>query len=178
MIILARACIKIETLHGYTIADLQEEARITTSEYTRSLLLTVIMRYNGASTTLITQTLGKSRPTIAEYIKKWNLSPANLIDKRGNNVPSEISVDIIEEIKDIILNHEPSEYGFQQGSWTSAALAKYVEEHYGKSRSSSLFRRILSSIGFSYKRGAYVPSKGDPVLQEEFKKNVKITGYN
>lgn len=175
---MSRPCIQVESLHGYTIADLQEEAKKTTSEYTRSLLLTVIMRYNGASTTLITQTLGKSRPTISEYIKKWNSSPANLIDRRGNNVPSEITIDIIEEIKDIIVNHEPSEYGFQQGSWTSAAIAKYVEDNYGKSRSSSLFRRILSSIGFSYKRGAYVPTKGDPELQETFKKNVNTSGYN
>lgn len=56
---MSRPCIQVETLHNYTIADLQEEANKTTSEYTRSLLLTVIMRYNGASTTLITQTLGK-----------------------------------------------------------------------------------------------------------------------
>lgn len=175
---MGRKCLQIKTLHNYTIADLQEEVKKTDSDYTRSMLLTIIMRYQGFSTTEIIKTIGKCRPAITKYIKKWNESPLNLIDHRGNNVQSQITEDIIEDIKDIIVNHAPSEYGYQQGTWTSGLIAKYVEEHYGKRLSSSLFRRILGSIGFSYKRGAYVPTKGDPELQETFKKNVSSAGYN
>lgn len=173
-----RKYLPIKTLHGYTLEELQKLAKESASEYTRSMLYAVIMRYKGVSNTTIMNTLGKSRPTIVAYVKKWNDSPHNIIDKRGNNIPTILTYDVIEDIKNMVINHTPNDFGYPQSTWTSALIARYIEDKYGCRYSSSWMRKLLNSFGFSYKRGVYTPTKADPVLQEKFKKNEYFSGYN
>ncbi|OCL26846.1 hypothetical protein U472_04950 [Orenia metallireducens] len=134
---MGRKFIEVKTLHRYTIEELQQLASETTSEYTNSVLMAVIMRYNGVDTTVIMNTLGKSRSTITRYINQWNDSPLNIIDQRGGNIPSELTVEIVEDIKYIVVNKKPNDFGYIQNVWTSALLAKYVEDKYGPKYSSS-----------------------------------------
>lgn len=77
---MGRKCIQIKKLHGYTIKELQNKTNQTDSEYTRNLLLTVIMRYKALNAEVVMDTLGKARSTIVRYVKKWNESPENIID--------------------------------------------------------------------------------------------------
>ena len=50
-------------------------------------------------------------------------------------------------------------------------LSKYIADTFGKEYSSEWIRQMLIKLGFSYKRGQYMPTKGDPELQEAFKKS-------
>jgi transposase len=175
---MGRKFIEVKTLHRYTIEELQQLASETSSKYTSDVLMAVIMRYNGVDTTTIMNTLGKSRPTITRYINQWNDSPLNIIDQRGGNIPSELTVEIVNDIKDIVVNKKPSDFNYAQNVWTSALLAKYIEDKYGSKYSSSMIRKLLKKLGFSYKRGLYKPTKADPELQKDFKKNEKFTRHS
>ncbi|WP_160285357.1 hypothetical protein [Clostridium tyrobutyricum] len=46
---MAMHLVEVETLHGYTINELNKIINASPSKYTRALLSTVIMRYNGNS---------------------------------------------------------------------------------------------------------------------------------
>lgn len=167
-----RKCIKVKTLHGYTIEDLQAIIGAATSEYTRNYLMAVIMSYQNVHTDIIMNTLGKSRPTITRYINSWNKSPGNMLDNRGGNIPNRLTDEIIDDIKDIVINKRPVDFGYDYPTWTCNLLAIYVEDKYGKKFSDEWIRKLLKNLGFSYKKGVYKPSKADPELKEQFKKTL------
>lgn len=177
MCFMPRNCIQVKTLHGYTIDNLQKIAKESKSEYTRSFVYAVIMRFQGYNTLDIMNTLGKSRPTVTSYINSWNESPENMLDQRGNNLPVQLTDSIINDIKNIITNCKPSEFGYPQSTWTSSLITIYIAEQYGPKYSSSWIRKLLKAFGFSYKRGVYMPTKADPELQASFKKNGHATGH-
>lgn len=168
---MGRHCTEVTTLHGFTIEELQEFAAKAPSNYTRSMVLAVIMRYQGIHPDDIMKTLGKSRPTILAYIHGWNETPFNLKDHRGNNVPSKLTDEIVDDITDLVINKTPRDFGYEHSTWTSDLLSKYIAEYHGEKFCPQWIRKLLKSQGFSYKRGMYEPTKGDPLLQEQFKKN-------
>ena len=163
---MSRKCVEVTTLHGYTIEELQSKVDITKRDYTRCLLQAVIMRYNGIKTPDIVKTLGKSNPTVADYIKRWNKSPACLVDHRGRKISNQLADDILEELKCIVVNKKPYDFGYPQTSWNSNNLARYITDRYGPKYSSSWTRRLLMRLGFSYQRGIYKPIRKDLTLLE------------
>lgn len=53
-------------------------------------------------------------------------------------------------------------------------LSKYIADTFGKEYSSEWIRQMLIKLGFSYKRGQYMPIKGDLEPQEAFKKAANL----
>lgn len=158
---MGRNCVKVNTLYNYTIDSLRELSNLTTNEHNRSAITAVIMSYSGFSTSDIMKVLGKSRPTIVSYLNKWNESPIKIMDDRGGNMHSGFTNEMINHLKKIVISSTPSSFGYPQSTWNSEILASYIEKKYGKSYSSRYIRLILNSLGFTYKRGIYKPSKGD-----------------
>jgi transposase len=176
---LSRKCLEVKTLHGLTLDQLQDKYNKEKNNFTRSVYLAVIMRYKGISTTIIMKTLNKSRATITSYINNWNIDPiSSTIDNRGGNIPSKLTDSMVEDILHILKDKSPSDFGYLSCSWNSVILSKYIEDKYGNKFCDSWLRKLLENLGFSYKRGIYQPTKADPDLQAEFKKNGNIFGYN
>jgi transposase len=117
-------CVEVKTLHGYTVEQLRKIARESANSYTRSMLMAVIMRYNGINTNDIMETLGKSRATVTAYINKWNQDPKSMMDQRGGNISSRLTDEMVEEIKTALQTRKPCEYGYEQSTWTTALLAQ------------------------------------------------------
>lgn len=174
---MTKRCTKVATLHGYTMDELRKLHDKSTSDYTKRVLMTIMMRWQGMTTTEIMKALGKSRPIVIKYIMQWNESPKSIIDNRGGNVPSRLTDEILDDITDILKHKKPEDYGYAQSTWTSLLISRYIEEHYGPKYGKTMMTKVLKNLGFSYKRGLYVPTKADPEMQEQFKKNVFYTGY-
>lgn len=169
---------KIESLYGLSIKDLNKIANESKSSYTRGLIQAVILRYNDVPTSTIVKTLGKSKATVVSYINKWNTKGIVAIsDQRGGNVKSKITDEIAEDVKNIITNKSPHDFGYEQNKWNSLLLARYIEDKYGYKYSKVWMTKLLKSLGFSYKRGVYKPTLGNPELQSSFKKNDPFDGY-
>ncbi|KXG73601.1 helix-turn-helix domain-containing protein [Thermotalea metallivorans] len=176
---MGRKCIQVETLHGLTIKDLQNKVKQATSSYTRNVLTAVIMRYSGISTNEIMKVLGVSRPTVTKYINEWNANPAkSIVDHRGGNIPSKLTDEMVEDIRYVLIHKKPSDFGYFQSNWNCSLLSRYIEDTYGTKFCHQWLAKLLKRLGFSYKRGMYKPTKADPELQEKFKKNVYLFGYN
>lgn len=168
---MSRKCVEVKTLHGHTIQELEKMLKDEKCGYTHDYLLAITMRFKGISTSDIMKTLNKSRPTITDYINRWNDNPLSIIDNRGGNIASSLTDDILEDIKEIVINKSPIEYGYPQSTWNSEILSAYIDQTYTLKFTSSWIRAALRSLGFSYKRGVYKPTKADPELQTQFKKN-------
>lgn len=176
---MGRKCIQVRTLHGFTIEELQLKYEHATSNYARNALLAVIMRYKDIDTEIIMRTIGKSRPTVTAYINNWNeQSVDGTKDHRGGNIPSKLTEELIADIKDVISTKSPTDFGFISCTWNSTILSKYIEQKFGSKFATSWIRKLLEGLGLSYKRGVYKPTKEDPELQEQFKKNGWHFGNN
>ncbi|WIV13662.1 winged helix-turn-helix domain-containing protein [Proteiniborus sp. MB09-C3] len=175
---MGRKLLEITTLHGFTIDELIAFEESYQKKSLKALLRTVIMRYNGIHTEEIQHILGKSRPAITGYINKWNKYGLEaLVDNRGGSV-STFTDEMLEDLKDTVLNKSPKDFGFLSSTWDTHMLSKYIVDTFGKECSSEWIRQMLIKLGFSYKRGQYMPTKGDPELQEAFKKSCWFTRHN
>lgn len=176
---MGRKCVEVKSLYGVSIDDLNVIANSSDSNYTRDVVKAVIMRHKGVHTQVIADTLSKCNATIVSYINSWNNNGiACIADFRGGNIESTVTDEMVEDILDVVTNKSPHDFGYEQNRWNAKLLTRYVEDKYGKQYSDTWIRKILTDLGFTYKRGAYKPTKGDPKLQESFKKNVNCVGYN
>lgn len=168
---MARQLIEVKTLHGYTIEQLNDIEKKLKSNYSKSLIRAVIMRYQGIHTSDIARILSKSIASITIYINRWNESGLNsCADLRGGSV-STFTDEMLQDLKDTVLNKDPRAFGFVSATWNTHMLKQYIAKKYGKEYSSEWIRQMLIKFGFSYKRGSYQPTKADPEIQEMFKKN-------
>ncbi|MCX7748966.1 MAG: winged helix-turn-helix domain-containing protein [Clostridia bacterium] len=175
---MGRKCIEVKSLYELSIDDLNLIAKNSESNYTRDIVATVIMRYNGVHPQIIADTLCKSRATIVSYLNDWNSKGiACIADHRGGNIPSSLDDNMIEDIRNIVTNKSPYDFGYEQNKWNTLILCRYIEDTYGKKYSDTWIRLLLKGLGFYYKRGVYKSSLADELLQESFKKNGYPAGY-
>lgn len=168
---MSRKMVEVKSLYGSTIEDLKLIADSTESNYARDVVQAVIQRYNGVPTSTIAQNLDKSVATIGNYIKNWNKQGiACIADHRGGNIPSSLTDEMVDDIREVVTTKSPHEYNYEQNRWNSNILGRYIEDTYGSKFSDRWIRKLLRSLRFSYKRGVYKPTKGDAELQASFKK--------
>jgi transposase len=176
---MGRKCIEVESLYELTIDDLNELKNRSDSNYTRDLISTVIMRYNGVHPQVIADTLSKCRATVVSYLRNWNeMGIACITDNRGDNIVSAFTDEMMEDVRDVVMHKSPRDVDYDCSRWSCALISRYIEETYGLKYSESWVRLLFNNLGFTYKRGVYKPTLANPELQESFKKNVRTTGYN
>ncbi len=175
---MSRKLVEVQTLHGFTIEELTKMEEKLQKRSKRSLLRAVIMRYQGIHTSGIAEIINRSIASVTIYINKWNKEGVNsLIDNWGGTTSS-FTDEMISDLKDTVLNKNPKDYGFISNTWDTHMLAKYISDTFDKEYSSEWIRQMLIRTGFSYKRGQYKPTKGDPELQEAFKKSSWTTRHH
>jgi transposase len=175
---MGRKCIEVKSLYELTIDDLNAIAKKSGSSYTQDVIKAVIMRYNGVHPQIISDTLGKCYATVISYINNWNAQGvASIADHRGGNIPNALTDEMVEDIRDIVTNKTPADFGYECSKWSCGILSRYVEETYGKKYSDEWVRLLLKNLGFTHKRGVFRPSLADVNLQESFKKNGYPAGY-
>lgn len=168
---MGRKMVEVETLHGYTLEELLELRSSLKSGYSITVLFAITMRYQNIHTDEIVKILGLSKPTILGYIRKWNeLGLDALKDHRGGSEPS-FTDEMLEDLKDTVVNKCPVSEGFSSYTWTCKMLADYIEKKYNQKYSIEWIRQILIQNRFSHKRGQYKPSLASEAEQMAFKKN-------
>ena len=168
---MSRRMLEIKSLYGASVEDLKSFADNSKRNYSRDVLQAVIQRYNGISTNDIAKNLNKSLVTITSYINRWNTKGiAGIVDKRGGNIPSALTDDMLENIREIVTSKSPHDFGYEQNRWNSNILKRYIQDTYGLKYTPRWISKLLKGLGFTYKRGAYKPTKGDEELQRSFKK--------
>lgn len=174
---MGRKAVEVKTLHGYTINQLKDIREKTDNDFTKEVILAIIMRYNGIKSEEIEKILGKSRPTILQYIHKWNEYGIEATkDHRGGTVGT-----FTDEMKDdlirTLMETKPVDHGFNSYSWTCSLLADYIKNKYNIQYSVEWIRRIIKAKNFTYKKAQRKSSLAKESDQIAFKKNEKPTRY-
>jgi transposase len=137
------------------------------------------MRYQGISTPVIAKSIGKCSVIIISYIRDWNSKGvASIKYNRGGNIPSKLTDDIINDIKYIVANKCPKDFGYEHSKWTLSLVSTYIADNYGPKYSKAWMSKLMKNLGFSYKRGTFQTILADKVLQKEFLKNDTNNGYS
>lgn len=175
---MGRKCIEVKSLYGLTTYELNKIAKNSGSAYSSEVAKAVIMRYKGVHPQIIADTLSKCRATVISYINDWNTKGiASIADHRGGNNPSQLTDEMVENIRDTVANKSPHDLGYEQNRWSCDLISRYIEEKYGRKYSKAWVSLLLKSLGFTYKRGVFHSSLADVLLQESFKKNGLPVGF-
>lgn len=69
------------------------------------------------------------------------------------------------------LRKSPADFGYEYNMWDGVILSRHLADHYDVSIQVRQSQRIMRQLGYTLQRPQTKPSGGDPVEQEEFKKN-------
>lgn len=176
---MARPPIKVTTLHNHTIEELKQIRNSHPNKRATQILNTIILNYEGSSSSEIAAFLATSIPTIISYVNSWNKHGSLILeDKRGKNCNNaKLSAEMVDDLLYVVSNKLPNEYGFLGNIWTTPLLAKYIYMTYEVECSDETIRRTLHKNKYSFKRAQKKPSKAKPVEQEMFKKNARNSAF-
>lgn len=125
---------------------------------------------NGMSAATVAEIAGVSRSTVSGWVKSADEEGFETLKTvKQNGRPSKLSKEEKAEI-DIILQKEPSEYGYKV--WDGPTLSTYIKKIYGVELSVRQCQRLFHELGYSKIRPQTFPSKGyeDTEARNEFKK--------
>ena len=105
---------------------------------------------------------GISSTTLTNYIKRYNDTSLDDLSEPAYHIPKSELEQHRETLQAYFEKHPPR---------TKKEAAHKIEELTGIVRSTQRVRVFLKGLGLSYRKVGMVPSKADPEVQEDFKKN-------
>ncbi len=75
-----------------------------------------------------------------------------LKDKPGKGRKSKLSDEQFDRVKQLLLNEEPEEYGYNTATWTGPLVRDWIKEHFGVEYKDAQVYNILHRLGFSYQK--------------------------
>ena len=121
----------------------------------------------------VAQRLGKSRWTISEWVRRFNVSgPEGLAPHWKGHPGKKLTPEELEEVKKVV-QQPPRAVGMKTGRWTGRVLGAYLQRRFGKRVHFSTARRYLHALGFRKKRPRKKFTKADPEKQKAFAQDLE-----
>ena len=101
-----------------------------------------------------------------------------LIDKARPGRPQKLNANQLTELKEVVLNKIPSDFGFNSATWTGPILISLIEKRYEVKFQKAQIYNILKRLGLTFQKGkgVYPEASERTVKVEEIKKNSKQKG--
>ena len=80
-----------------------------------------------------------------------------------------------EEIKSVLINNRPQEFGYNTATWNGPILIDFIKSKYGIEYKKTQVYNILKSLGFTFQKGRVTYPESDERNRQEFKEAVKKT---
>jgi transposase len=137
--------------------------------YARKRLLAVKYLHEGMSRLQVCKLMGCSYNTLSGWIDKFiNEGLEGLVEPITHKVPQRLSSDQKEELKKILLNQRPQDYGIDRNIWTGELISQVIQEKWSTSFKSSRIYEILAEVGLSYQKAHRDYANADKTGQREF----------
>lgn len=108
--------------------------------------------------------------TICNWVNRLNKEGIEaLVDKEKPGRTKKLSADSLEEIKSILIQKGPDQFGYNSNTWTGPLLIEYIKKHYGVEYKKAQIYNIIHSFGLTYKKGKGIyPEAADrgPIVEE------------
>lgn len=76
-------------------------------------------------------------------------------------------------IRELVIKHNPSEYGYKTGTWTGLLLIDWIKTHYKIEYKKAQIYNILKSLGLTYQKGKGIYPEQNQEAREDFKDALK-----
>lgn len=144
-------------------------------DYIRNRLLAIKYLNEGKSRPQVCRLIGCTYNTLTSWIDKYideGLSGLTKLIKH-ENAPQQLSLDQKQELKRIILEESPQNYGVPRNIWTGEIIIELIQSQWGASLKSSRVYEILDELGLSYQRAHRDYANADKDKQKQFSEDLK-----
>jgi len=148
------------------------------SEYTTGVrLLALIQIAKGKSSRDLEDIFDRSHSRFCVWVNNFNKYGIDgLKDKSGRGRISKLSKSELEELKDVVLNQSPEEYGYNTATWNGLLLIDFIENKYHISyKKANIYVILKKKLGLSFQKGKGFYPEQDKELREEHKELIKKT---
>jgi transposase len=148
----------------------------TKQQYLRNRLIAIKYLYENKSRSEISKIIGCTYKTLTTWIDIFLRGGLEaLVIPIKHNVKQRLSAEQKSELKEIILNKSPLDYGIDRNMWTGEIIASVIYKKWGVSYKLARVYEILHDLGLSYQRAHRDYANADPEQQKQFVKEVKET---
>jgi len=130
----------------------------------------------GQATRKLEELYNTSFKQICNWVHRFEEDGLNgLRDKPKSGKPSRLSDKQKEELKNILQNNKPVDYGYNTGTWNGPILIDYLKKTYAIEYKKAQIYNILKTLGFTYQKGRARYPEADERKRDEFKETLKKT---
>ena len=160
---------------NYTIDDLETLLKSKPDYIVGVRLMALIQLKRGMSSWDLEKIYYKSHSRYCIWAKRFNKAGIEGLknNPRSGRRPC-LSDKQLHELKGILLNESPQNFGYNAGTWTGMMLIDFISKKYGVSyKKANIYILLKRKLGLSYQKGRGFYPEADQVLREEFKTEYK-----
>lgn len=167
---------KLEILN-HSIEDLLVLLRSNADYLTGVRLLALIQIAKGKSSRDLEDIFDKSHSRFCVWVNNFNeYGIEGLKDKSGRGRISRLSKSELDELRDVVLNKSPEEYGYNTATWNGLLLIDFIENKYHISyKKANIYVILKQKLGLSFQKGKGFYPEQDEEQRKEHKEVIKKT---
>ena len=144
-------------------------------DYIRKRLLAIKHLHEGKSRLQVCQIMGCSYNTLSSWMDKFIAGGLNELVKaiKHTNAPQRFSREQKQELKRMILEQSPRDYGMARNIWTAKIMIEVIRQQWNISMKDSRVYEILHEVGLSYQKAHRDYINGNQTEQKKFVENLK-----
>ena len=113
---------------------------------------------------------------ILNWVSRFEAEGINgLKDKKKSGRRSRLTEAQKEQLRDLVLNKHPSDYGYNSATWTGPLLIDWIQKEFGVTYKRAQIYNILKGLGLSFQKSRPSYAEADKEQQKEFKETLKKT---
>jgi transposase len=114
--------------------------------------------------------------SICNWVHRFNEGGVEALkDHERSGRPNRLSDESLKEIKKVLLEKSPEQFGYNTGTWNGPLVIDYIKKKYTVDYKKAQIYNILKKMGLTYQkgRGIYPETKDREPILEELKKNFR-----
>lgn len=145
-------------------------------EYIRKRLLAIKYLCEGKSRREVSELLGCTYKTLTQWIDKFlEGGLKQLTEPITHEVPSRLNLEQKQELKKMLLEQKPKDYGIDRHIWTGKIICTVIHKRWGVSLKDSRIYEILAELNLSHQKAHRDYANADPQKQTQFVETLKKT---
>ena len=167
---------KTKQIKGYT-PEAIKSLFSREEKYTIGMRLYAVYQVSlGQSSRKLQELYNTSFKQILNWVERFEKEGIEgLRDKEKSGRPSKLTESQLQEVKNLVLEKSPSDYGINSATWTGPLLIKYIKDHYQIEYKKAQIYNILKNLGLTYQKGRGIYPEADEQKREDFKEALKKT---
>jgi|SRR5665647_882157 len=167
---------KLEILN-HSVEDLLDILRSNADYLLGIRLMALIQIAKGKSSRELECIFDKSHSRICVWVNNFNKYGLDgLKDKSGRGRISRLSKSELDELKDVVLNKSPEEYGYNTATWNGILLIDFIENKYHIIyKKANIYVILKQKLGLSFQKGKGFYPEQDEEQRKEHKEAIKKT---